>query len=48
MNKFDELKAAAESKVKDDEAALASWVSKYRWVLYLAAGAIGFILAKLL
>ena len=47
MNKFDELKAAAENKVKEDEAAISTWLTRYRWVLYIACGAIGFILAKL-
>lgn len=46
-DKFESLKSAAEQRVKAEEAVISGWIAKYRWVLYLACGAAGFILAKI-
>ena len=48
MDKFEELKAAAEQRVKADKAAISVWIAKYRWALYLVCAVIGFILGKVL
>lgn len=43
MDKFEALKQAAEAKLKADDAKFNAWVTKYRWVLDIAAFLAGVI-----